>query len=197
MNHIIYLLARAFENLSKQEMRYREELEEILAKERQSFEATSKQKEEELLISMDRCISLENRILASEGMVRELNDRIIASERMLEICRKERDDLQVEWDNANGVMEELLRNQASEASSSEREGFMSEFSFPEIQRATDNFDPSMKIREDGYWSIYRGFLHHTQVVVKILQADSPRAPSRFHQEAIFLMLISLSFSYLK
>lgn len=190
MNHIIHLQARAFENLYKEEMRRREELEKILAKERQSFEASNKQKEEELLIYMDRQASLENQISASVQMMEQLNDRIVASERMLEIFRKERDDLEVERDNAIEVTQEILRNQASEASSSQREGFLSEFSFLEIQRATDNFEPSMKIGEDGYWSIYRGFLHHTQVAVKMLQSDCPRAPSQFHEEVRFLMLVT-------
>ncbi|XP_031391631.1 U-box domain-containing protein 33-like isoform X2 [Punica granatum] len=146
--------ARAFENMYKEESRRRKELEDILTKEKQAYEA----------------------------MTKELNDKIVASERMLESCKQERDDLQVERDNAVGITEDLLRDRASEASSSQQEGFLSEFSFLEIQRATDNFEPSKKIGEDGYCNIYRGFLHHTQVAVKMLQSDSPRAPSQFQQE---------------
>lgn len=170
-------------------MRRRRELEEIITEERESFERRNKQKEEALLIAVEQRVSLENQISDSKQMMNELRERIVASERMLEICNKETHDLEVERDNAIGVVEELLTNQASEASSSQIEGSLSEFSFLEIQRATDNFEPSMKIGEDRYWIIFKGFLHHTQVAVKMLQFDSPHAPSRFQQEASFLMLI--------
>ncbi|KAK1558734.1 hypothetical protein Q3G72_006009 [Acer saccharum] len=56
------------------------------------------------------------------------------------------------------------------------------FSLSEIHEATRYFDPSLKITEQEYGSIYKGLLHHTPVTIKVLNLDSLQGPSEFQQE---------------
>ena len=58
------------------------------------------------------------------------------------------------------------------------------FSFSDLEKATNYFDPSLKIGEGGYGSIYRGILYHTEVAIKILHPDSMQGPREFQQEVI-------------
>ncbi|KAK0580676.1 hypothetical protein LWI29_004921 [Acer saccharum] len=56
------------------------------------------------------------------------------------------------------------------------------FSLSEIHEATRYFDPSLKVTEQEYGSIYKGLLHHTPVTIKVLNLDSLQGPSEFQQE---------------
>ncbi|XP_010557142.1 PREDICTED: U-box domain-containing protein 33-like [Tarenaya hassleriana] len=87
--------------------------------------------------------------------------------------KRERDNLLVERDNALKLTDELLGKQAEGASTSLSAStpphrFYCEFSVQDIQEATHNFDPSLKISEGEYGSIYRGLLHYTPVVIQLL-----------------------------
>ncbi|XP_057462610.1 U-box domain-containing protein 33-like isoform X2 [Actinidia eriantha] len=61
------------------------------------------------------------------------------------------------------------------------------FSLSEIDGATKNFDQSLKIGEGGYGNVYRGFLRHTQVAIKMLDSQSLQGPFEFQQEVNFLI----------
>ncbi|GJX88633.1 U-box domain-containing protein kinase family protein [Tanacetum coccineum] len=56
------------------------------------------------------------------------------------------------------------------------------FTRQEIRDATRDFDQSLKIGEGGYGSIFRGFLRHTEVAIKMLHSQSMQGPSEFQQE---------------
>lgn len=73
-------------------------------------------------------------------------------------------------------------NQISEASRTQSLQLFNEFSFLEIEEATCNFNPSLKIGEGGYGSIFKGILRHTEVAIKILSPISTQGPSEFQQE---------------
>ncbi|EEF31859.1 receptor protein kinase, putative [Ricinus communis] len=60
------------------------------------------------------------------------------------------------------------------------------FSLSEIQEATCNFNPSLKIGEGGYGSIYKGFLRHFLAAIKVLNPDGMQGPLEFKQEVDIL-----------
>ncbi|PQQ17296.1 hypothetical protein Pyn_08764 [Prunus yedoensis var. nudiflora] len=176
--------AKASELLYNEELRQRKEIEEALAREREELEKMKKQRDEvmeELRAALDQKSLLESQIAESDQMVVSLEEKIISAVELLQNYKKERDELHVERDNALREVEELRRKQG-EASSSHLPQFFTEFSFTEIEEATRNFDPSLKIGEGGYGSIFKGSLRHTQVAIKLLHAHSMQGPSEFQQE---------------
>ena len=56
------------------------------------------------------------------------------------------------------------------------------FSLAEIDEATDGFNQSNKIGEGGYGTIYKGFICHTAVAVKVLNRGSMQGAAEFQQE---------------
>ncbi|XWS46100.1 hypothetical protein CRYUN_Cryun14cG0034500 [Craigia yunnanensis] len=172
------------EILYTQELKQRKEIEEALAKEKEELSRMKNQRDEvmvELQNALDQKSSLEKQIVESEKVVKELEEKIISAVELLQNYKKERDELQMERDNALKEAEELRKSRA-ETSGSHMPQFFSEFSFSEIEEATRNFDPTLKIGEGGYGSIYKGLLRHTTVAIKMLHAHSLQGPSEFQQE---------------
>ncbi|GKU88104.1 hypothetical protein SLEP1_g2405 [Rubroshorea leprosula] len=61
-----------------------------------------------------------------------------------------------------------------------------EFSVSDIHTATDEYDPSLKIEEGTYGIIYRGFLNHTQVAIKVLHPNISQGIAGFQREVDIL-----------
>nr|ABK95716.1 unknown [Populus trichocarpa] len=176
--------AKASENLYTEESKRRKEVEEELAKEKEELERINRECDEvmeELRIAEDQKSLLEKQIKESDQMVKELEQKIISAVGLLQNYKKEQDELQKERDNALKEVEELRRSQ-TEASGTHMSQFFSEFSLSEIEEATQHFDPSLKIGEGGYGSIYKGVLRQTQVAVKMLHSNSLQGPAEFQQE---------------
>lgn len=155
-----------------------------MAKGKEELEKIKNEKDEvmeELHIALDQKRSLERQIADNDQMVKELEQKIISAVELLQNYKNERDELQLERDNALKEAEEL-RKSRTEASSSHMPQFFSDFSFSEIEEATQNFNPSLKIGEGGYGSIYKGLLRHTQVAIKVLHSHSLQGPAEFQQE---------------
>jgi hypothetical protein len=57
-----------------------------------------------------------------------------------------------------------------------------EFSYLELEKATNNFDGKLKIGEGGYGSVYQGVLHCTTVAIKILRTGGTQGKREFYQE---------------
>lgn len=56
------------------------------------------------------------------------------------------------------------------------------YTIEEIEAATNSFDKSCKIREGGYGPVFKCYLDHTAVAVKILRPDAAHGKSQFQQE---------------
>ncbi|CDP04352.1 unnamed protein product [Coffea canephora] len=56
------------------------------------------------------------------------------------------------------------------------------YTIEEIEAATDNFSESHKIGEGGYGPVFKCYLDHTAVAVKILRPDATQGRSQFQQE---------------
>ncbi|KAJ0113486.1 hypothetical protein Patl1_00456 [Pistacia atlantica] len=177
--------AKASESLYAEALKQRKDVEEALAKEKLELERMRKQQDEvneELQISLNQKSLLESQLAESDQMVKELEQKIISAVELLQNYKKERDELQIERDNALKEAEELRRSRKEASSSTHQPQFFSEFSFSEIEEATHNFDLSLKIGEGGYGSIYEGILRHTHVAIKMLHSHSLQGPSEFQQE---------------
>ncbi|KAI3441787.1 E3 ubiquitin ligase (RING-type E3 ubiquitin transferase) (Serine/threonine-protein kinase) [Psidium guajava] len=175
---------KALESLYAREHKLRREIEEALAKEEEELGKMKNQQDEvleELRIALDQKSSLESQIAETDQIVKELEQKIISAVELLQSYRQERNELQIERDNALREAEELRRRQG-DTSSATFPQYFSEFSFSEIEEATRNFHPSLKIGEGGYGSIYKGFLRHTPVAIKMLHSNSLQGPQEFQQE---------------
>ncbi|XAR57669.1 Non-specific serine/threonine protein kinase, partial [Bertholletia excelsa] len=56
------------------------------------------------------------------------------------------------------------------------------YTIEQIEAATGNFSVSHKVGEGGYGPVYKGFLDHTQVAIKVLRPDAAHGRSQFQQE---------------
>ena len=63
------------------------------------------------------------------------------------------------------------------------------YSIEEIETATEFFNGSRKIGEGGYGPVYKCYLDHTQVAVKVLRPDAAQGRSQFQQEVEVLSCI--------
>ncbi|KAI4355079.1 hypothetical protein L6164_003887 [Bauhinia variegata] len=175
---------KASESLYMEGLKLRKAVEEALEKEKVELESMKNQHnkiEEELRLALDQKSSLEIRLASTEHMVRELEQKIISAVDLLQSYNKERDELQSQRDEALREAEELRKKQG-ETSSTHVPQLFSDFYFAEIEEATGNLNPSLKIGEGGYGSIYKGLLRHTEVAIKMLHSDSLQGPSEFQQE---------------
>lgn len=175
-----------------EEFRQRKEVEEALTKHKEEVESMKYQLDEmkdELRISMEQKSSLECQSATSDKTIQELEQRMFSAVELLQKYKMERDELQIERDNAVREAEELRKKQAEEVSSASVSRFFSEYFMWEIEEATRNFDQALKIGEGGYGSIYKGLLHHTQVAIKVMHQDSLQGPLEFQQEVSKLNMI--------
>ncbi|ONK79887.1 uncharacterized protein A4U43_C01F11420 [Asparagus officinalis] len=63
------------------------------------------------------------------------------------------------------------------------------YSIEEIEIATENFAENRKIGEGGYGPVFKGFLDHTPVAIKVLRPDAAQGRSQFQQEIEILCCI--------
>ncbi|RDX69245.1 U-box domain-containing protein 33, partial [Mucuna pruriens] len=176
--------AKTSESLYTEELKLRKMVEEELRKEKEEFENMKSQRnrvKEELRLAIDQKASLESKIASSELMIKELEQKIVSAVDLLQNYKNERDELQIQRDNALREAEELRKKQG-EPSCTHVPQLFSEFSFSEIKEATGNFNLSMKIGEGGYGNIFKGVLRHTDVAIKMLQSNSMQGPLEFQQE---------------
>nr|XP_043630588.1 U-box domain-containing protein 33-like [Erigeron canadensis] len=173
---------KASENLYAEELRRRRESEETLEKikgEHRNLKKELVEISEELRMTLEHKSSLKSQVAVFHQTVQELEQKMLSTVELLQNYKRERDELQLECDDALRLAEELREMQSNEASSSSVSKFYTEFLFAEVKDATHNFDPIFKIGEGAYGSIFRGFLRHTEVAIKILHSQES---SEFQQE---------------
>ncbi|KAI9109852.1 hypothetical protein K1719_018893 [Acacia pycnantha] len=177
--------AKASESLYKDVLKQRKQVEEALEKEREELEGMKSERDkvkEELGLALNQKLSLENQIESLEFMIRELEQKIASAVDLLTKCKEERDELQMQRDDALKDAEEVRKKQGRVSSIHGPESFL-EFSFQEIDQATRNFNSSLKIGQGGYGNIYKGTLRQTEVAIKTLNAKNcSQGPAEFQQE---------------
>ncbi|KAI8545107.1 hypothetical protein RHMOL_Rhmol07G0017000 [Rhododendron molle] len=141
----------------------------------------NKEVEEALAIALEHKSSLESQIANSELKVKDLEQKMFSNVQLLQNYKQERNELQIERNNAIKEAKELRKEQAEVAAANAlAPKFFSEFSYSEIVEATSNF--AWQIGEGGYGNVYRGLLLHTQVAIKKLHSNSKQGLSEFQQE---------------
>lgn len=58
------------------------------------------------------------------------------------------------------------------------------YTIDEIELATDNFNINRKVGEGGYGPVFKGYLDHTLVAIKVLRPDAAQGRSQFQQEVM-------------
>ncbi|XP_076936554.1 U-box domain-containing protein 33-like isoform X1 [Bidens hawaiensis] len=176
---------KASENSYTEELRRRIEVDEALKKTKEEHGNIRRELDEvseELRLALEQKLHLESQIAVASRSVQDLEKKMFDAVGLLQTYKKERDELQVECDDTLRLLEEMREKQADEASCSSASQFYTEFSYSEVKDATCNFDPSFKIGEGGYGSIYRCFIRHTEVAIKMLHSHSMQGPTEFQQE---------------
>ncbi|MBA0674919.1 hypothetical protein Goari_016488 [Gossypium aridum] len=217
------------------------ENETALAKQNESLENIKRLREEELSVSREQNSVLESQVANSERRMKQLEDELSSALEQLQVSLKERDELQIELENSHKVIEELLRKQAEETSSTHMDQFnldqlsvseihdatldqleicqkekdelqvelentrrinkellrkqsedtsnshlqqpFIEFSPSEIEEATEDFDQLYKIAEGARGRVYyKCALRHTEVVIKVLGRNSFQDSNEFLRE---------------
>ncbi|KNA19458.1 hypothetical protein SOVF_061310 isoform A [Spinacia oleracea] len=127
--------------------------------------------------------SLERQIEDCSNLeVEEMEERILFTEK-LQKNKKQCDKMRMDYDDSFDVylsadddsvdVVHVLEKQVFlEPSSSNNTTFSCEFSQSDIIEATMLFDPSLRIQEGDNDSVYKGFLHNTEVAIKILKPNS-------------------------
>ncbi|XP_010670279.2 U-box domain-containing protein 33 isoform X2 [Beta vulgaris subsp. vulgaris] len=91
-------------------------------------------------------------------------------------------ELQMECDNVVELTRELRKQIAQESSSSHVPDFFCEFTLLDLKKATKCFDPSLRIGNGDYGSVYKGFLYNTEVAIKRCNPNSLQGVVEFKQE---------------
>ncbi|XP_047342399.1 U-box domain-containing protein 33-like isoform X2 [Impatiens glandulifera] len=174
---------KTLEGRHSEQLRKRKDIEEAILKSKEELGKMKLQLDkitEEHNIAMEKKSSLESELTGCEITVDDIEKDLFSAVDLLTKYEVERDELKVERDDAIREAQELRKLQP------EVSGFFYEFSFSEIEEATRNFDPSLKIAEGGYGTIYKCFLCHTQVAVKVMNSMSLQGPDEFQQEVSIL-----------
>ncbi|KAL2920698.1 U-box domain-containing protein 33 [Bienertia sinuspersici] len=165
--------ADAAESKYLEEMKQRKEVEEALAKQKLECGIMKEEHEKyttELPMVQDQCFGLESQIRESEISAKELEEKIISAVELLKSFRAKRDELELERDKAALELENLSRSKLKRTSALSSIQF-STFSLLEIGEATCSFDPSKRIGDGRYGSIYKGILRHVDVAIRMLPND--------------------------
>ncbi|XVF22539.1 hypothetical protein REPUB_Repub12eG0180900 [Reevesia pubescens] len=167
------------------ELRHWRETEAALRKRNEELEQIRQQRDEACKIARTQKLLLESRG-ANSDYIKVLEAKVTSAMEQLQICQGERDELQTKLENTCKQTEEHSRKQEEETSGVHMQQFFSEFSVTEIHDATEDFDPSFKIAEGAYGSIYKCTLRHTEVVIKVLHQNSLHGPLEFQQKVDIL-----------
>ncbi|MBA0835363.1 hypothetical protein Goarm_007644, partial [Gossypium armourianum] len=180
--------AKALESLCVKEMSRRKEMEELLEREKQEVQKMKDQHDEfikDLQMVKEQRTILESQIVESQCVVEGLEEKMFSAVELLISFKKKRDDLRIEHENAIRVLKNL-RKLVNGGDSSFPGSQILEFSFIEINNATRDFDPSWKIGEGKYGSVYKGLLRHMNVAIKMLPSYGSQSLLEFENEVNFI-----------
>ncbi|XP_057476986.1 U-box domain-containing protein 32-like [Actinidia eriantha] len=177
--------AEALESSCMKEIKQRKEMEEVLAGQRQELERLKNQHDrytKELQTVRDQKPVLETQLMESRSAEEELEEKIVQAVKLLVTFKEKGDKLHVEHDQAIREIGGLRKLVKEAAADSFKLQFFA-FSFWEINEATRDFDPSWKIGDGRYGSVYKGLLRHLKVAIKMLPSRGSQGNVEFEHEA--------------
>lgn len=178
------LQAEDLESLCMKERKERKEMEEVLARQKQDLESMKNlhdQYTKELQMVRDQKQVLESQLMESHSVEDELDEKFVQAVKLLMTFKEKRDKLLIEHDKVRGEINGLRRLVKKDAADLSKLQF-SAFSFWEINEATRDFDPSWKIGDGRYGSVYKGILRHLKVAIKMLPTHGSQGHVEFEHE---------------
>ncbi|KAJ3689331.1 hypothetical protein LUZ61_018495 [Rhynchospora tenuis] len=189
--------------------RLMEAMEEAEKLKREAYEQSSRRSKAELdLVQANR------QLKTMENMLNAQHNELEKHKKMYEQAQKEMlsldsqkmqlmqtvTELQTKFEETSALLEKTTRERdltQREAREFNRQGgsrsrhleYCTVFTYSEIAEATRKFDPSHVIGEGGFGAVYKGFLRHTTVAMKILNRDSIQGDPQFYQEIEILTRI--------
>jgi predicted nucleic acid-binding Zn-ribbon protein len=194
-SHILLLL-QVYESY-QHEIRQRKTIEETLASKEQEIEEMKRQHDvtsNELNDVKEQKLVLEQQITEMASAIKDYEEKMSANEYLTQMLKTDNDKLRQERDAAVTEAEGLRQKNDNKISAPlPAETLNTEFSYFELEQATEGFDERLKIGEGGFGSVYKGFLRNTIVAVKLLNPQSMQGQSEFNQE-VNQFIGSFSFS---
>ncbi|CAN6571049.1 unnamed protein product [Malus baccata var. baccata] len=145
-----------------------------------SWRAEEEQKLEEARLAQEAAQAVAEREKARCKAAIEAAD---AAKRIAELESNKRANAEIKALREAEDMRKLLSNLAHTDDKYRR------YSIEEIEEATEHFSPSRKIGEGGYGPVYKCYLDHTPVAVKVLRPDAAQGRSQFQKEIDILSCI--------
>ncbi|KAE9589067.1 putative protein kinase RLK-Pelle-RLCK-IXb family [Lupinus albus] len=176
------------ECLCAKEIGRRKEVEEQIVRVKQQVQEMKIQQDEimhELQMVQDQNSALKNQLSESQCTVTELEEKIILAVDLLISFREKRDMLRIEHKNAVRKVKVLKEFREADTKLSYRVEFPT-FSFIEINEATNDLDPSWKIGEGRYGSVYKGLLCNMHVAIKMLPSYGSQSQLEFQRQVEIL-----------
>uniref|UniRef100_A0A1J3JZ13 RING-type E3 ubiquitin transferase n=1 Tax=Noccaea caerulescens TaxID=107243 RepID=A0A1J3JZ13_NOCCA len=161
--------AKALDGLCIKESSRRKKLEELLEKEKDEVNTVIEQNNgfmKKLQMVEGDNLKLESQIRKLQDLEREHGEKFDTAMELLKSFRQKRDEIRIDHEKAMkevNALKRLIKGKTVESGSE-----MLDYSFMEINEATNEFDPSWKLGEGKYGSVYKGNLQHLQVAVKML-----------------------------
>ncbi|KAL5567971.1 hypothetical protein UlMin_024546 [Ulmus minor] len=176
--------AKAFQSLYVKEISQRKEIEDVLARVKQEVGRMRGERDEfmrEIQMVQEENTVLESQVAKSQYEIKELEEKFFSAVELLINFRGKRDKMQIEHRTAVREVERLQRLIRGEAPSFSRSAFPV-FSFLEINEATNDFDPSWRIVEGRFGTVYKGILREMHVAIKMLPSYGSKSQSDFQRE---------------
>ncbi|XP_042447426.1 U-box domain-containing protein 33-like [Zingiber officinale] len=176
---------KAVEDLYTTEMEQRKDIEDMLLKETRRVEEIMKQRNEmfeQLCKTLEKKAALEQEVIDVKHKTKDLEKKLSDTHYLLITLQSENVELRKERDNAVREAEKLHHQIEELERRIQGSDIFCDFSYSELQQATNNFDESYKIREGGYGIVYKGTLGQNTVAIKKLNSQVMQRQKAFHKE---------------
>ncbi|CAO2046921.1 unnamed protein product [Urochloa humidicola] len=181
---------REIENLYQYEIRQRKAIEETLERQANVIDEMKRQHDassSELHEVKEQKLVLEQQIAEMASAIKDYEEKAAANECLIQMLQTDNEKLQQERDAASSEAESLRqKNEQKIPMPLPDEALTTEFSYFELEQATQGFDERLRIGEGGFGSVYKGFLRNTTVAIKLLNPQSMQGQSEFNQEVAVL-----------
>ncbi|CAN6238911.1 unnamed protein product [Urochloa humidicola] len=181
---------KEIENLYQYEIRQRKAIEETLERLATDIDEMKRQHDassSELHDVKEQKLVLEQQITEMASAIKDYEEKVAANKHLIQTLQTDNEKLQQERDAAASEAESLRqKNDQKIPMPLPAETLTTEFSFFELEQATQGFDERLKIGEGGFGSVYKGFLRNTTVAIKLLDPHSMQGQSEFNQEVAVL-----------
>ncbi|CAL4886197.1 unnamed protein product [Urochloa decumbens] len=153
---------------------------------RDQTEETMARQEEEIKATKIQLQEIHDKNMTEmKSAVKFHEEKLADSKQLLQELQAKYEKLLHDRDAAIAEAKELHQKNKQRGSMT-NETSNTEFSFAELQQGTKEFDSEFKISDDGFASVYKGFLRNTTVAIKLFHPQSMNGQARFQREVAVL-----------